>query len=233
MHDFERYQRNRPIISEEEQARLREKTVAVIGVGGLGGYICEHLVRSGVGHLILVDDDVFAESNLNRQRFSEENIIGRSKVLAAREALLRISSGTEIEAHAVRFRPDMKTSFFENADLAIDALDSVSARLDLEQFCAANDLPMVHGAINQWYGQVSFIWPGSRHLKKIYRISDPILSAPANLSCIAGIVAGMEAEQALCYLLGKGRLLDDVLFTLNLETFEFAEIPLGQSDLGK
>lgn len=79
-----RYLRNK-ILSEENQQLLKESKVVIFGMGGLGGYVAEGLTRIGIGELVLIDYDVFSESNLNRQRFSYEDNIGKKKVLEAKK----------------------------------------------------------------------------------------------------------------------------------------------------
>ena len=86
-----RYERN-GIITDDEQNRLKRTKVAIVGLGGLGGYVAEQLVRLGIGELVLVDGDVFNESNLNRQLFSTEAAIGHSKAEVANARLKAIDS---------------------------------------------------------------------------------------------------------------------------------------------
>ena len=99
---MERYTRNFPAISPEEQEILKEKTVTVIGCGGLGGYLINGAARLGIGKLRLIDCDVFSESNLNRQLFCTEKNLGKSKAQEAAKAVKIINS--EVKAEAIRLR---------------------------------------------------------------------------------------------------------------------------------
>ena len=92
-----RYERNIPALSDQECRLLRSKRVAVIGCGGIGGYLIELLARIGVGYIRAVDGDVFDESNFNRQLLSEQPLMGRSKAKAAEARVQRINPRIEVE----------------------------------------------------------------------------------------------------------------------------------------
>ena len=94
----ERFRRNFGLVTAEEMTRLLQSRALVLGCGGLGGYAAELLARSGVGSIRLVDNDVFDESNLNRQRFCSESMLGQRKVCVVRDALADIASHVETEA---------------------------------------------------------------------------------------------------------------------------------------
>jgi molybdopterin/thiamine biosynthesis adenylyltransferase len=91
-----RYERNFPAVSLEEQEMLGKKRVLVAGCGGLGGYVLEYLGRIGVGHLTAVDDDVFTDSNLNRQLLSTEETLGRPKPVCARERMAVVNPNVRV-----------------------------------------------------------------------------------------------------------------------------------------
>ena len=91
-----RYQRNYKSISLEDQARLAQTTVAIVGCGGLGGSMAEEFSRLGIGSLILVDGDCIEESNLNRQLFALEKNLGQPKVEAARDRLQAVNSSVQL-----------------------------------------------------------------------------------------------------------------------------------------
>jgi len=104
----ERYDRNFNTFSPEEQSKLGVSTVVIIGLGGLGGGVCEMLARVGIGRLILVDGDVFEVSNLNRQLLSQERLIGFPKAEAARDRVKSINSGIEV-IHRIEFLDEKKS----------------------------------------------------------------------------------------------------------------------------
>ena len=94
-----RYKRNLYALSEDEQKKLSEKRVCIVGCGGLGGYLLEYLLRIGIGHITVIDGDCFEESNLNRQLLSDENSIRSSKAHTAKKHAYTVNS--EVTVHAI------------------------------------------------------------------------------------------------------------------------------------
>lgn len=131
----------------EAMTRLAASTVLVVGVGGVGSWCAEALARTGVGHLVLMDDDLIAESNVNRQCPATAKTIGRPKVEVMAERLREINSAVEVHALSLRYpclpSPSNFSSLPRHPDLVIDAIDSVDckARLLLDAF--AGGIPVV------------------------------------------------------------------------------------------
>ncbi len=136
----ERFERSRSLLGEDAFARIASLRVAVFGVGGVGGWCAEALVRTGVRNLVLVDDDVVAASNINRQRQANPSTIGRKKVEVLREMLLEIVPDADISAIPERYTPESAARFdavIDGSDFVIDAIDSVDCKAHLIQRCVA------------------------------------------------------------------------------------------------
>lgn len=219
-----RYSRNVPALSEAECARLREKKVAVIGCGGLGGHLIELLSRVGIGAIRAVDGDVFEESNLNRQLLSEEALLGTPKAEAAVRRIGRINSGVKGE-----FVPDFLDA--ENAlqliagcDAVLDALDSIPARRILARVCAEAGIPYIYGAISGWVAQAAVCLPGEDLIDKLYP-DDAVIRDKSVLSFTPALCASVQA--ALCVKLLAGRSVSSgVLYYYDLLEQELETIPL-------
>ena len=111
---------------------LKQKTVAVFGIGGVGGYVVEALARSGVGKLVLIDSDMICESNLNRQIIATRDTIGKSKVEVAKQRILSIHPEAIVETHNCFYLPDKAEMFdFSAYDYVVDAVDTVTAKIDI------------------------------------------------------------------------------------------------------
>ena len=123
-----RYERNIPALSDQECRLLRSKRVAVIGCGGIGGYLIELLARIGVGYIRTVDGDVFEESNFNRQLLSEQPLMGRSKAEAAQARVQRINPRIEVEPVSAYLDKNNASEIVSGCDLVLDALDNIPAR---------------------------------------------------------------------------------------------------------
>ena len=138
----DRLKRQLPLLPKTEE--LKNKTVAVIGIGGVGGSAVVALVRAGVGKLILCDHDIFEESNLNRQIFAFEDTLGKSKTESAREYLLRIAPETEIVLLETFLSEDNLDELFSlKPDFVVDAIDTVSSKKMLVKECVLRGVPVI------------------------------------------------------------------------------------------
>jgi molybdopterin/thiamine biosynthesis adenylyltransferase len=137
-----RYQRNRRTFSIEDQLRFFRATVAVIGCGGLGGYIIEELARLGIGRIKAVDPDVFEEHNLNRQLLATMQTLGKPKAEAAAARVAEINPAVSLVALRERFSKENGMQLFEGVQIAVDALDSIRTRLELADICRQLSIPL-------------------------------------------------------------------------------------------
>ena len=125
-------------------ARLRQSRVAVFGVGGVGGYAVEALARSGVGELDLIDNDVIAPSNLNRQIIALHSTLGMPKVAAAEMRVRDICPDTKVHAHRMFFLPKTADQIdFSAFDYVIDAIDTVAGKVEIVQRAHAAHVPVI------------------------------------------------------------------------------------------
>ena len=214
----ERYKRNTEAVSEEENTALFGKKVCIIGCGGLGGYITEILARIGVGHLIVVDGDVFEESNLNRQLFSKISLLGESKAKAAYDRVLEINPDVKVEYIYDFLNEDNYSEIIGNSDVVVDALDSIKTKKFLQKVCEDLEIPLVHGAVGGWYGQVSAIFPGDRVLDFVYKgTSDKGMEKVlGNLPFVVSYTASQQSAEVIKILLNRGNLLRKKVLFIDL-----------------
>lgn len=225
MYREERYDRNR-ILTGEEQEQLAGKRVAVIGCGGLGGYVIEMLGRMGIGHLVVCDGDVFIPSNLNRQLLATEEVMGQSKAEMAALRMGEVNSEVKVVVKNCYLKEENRTEILAGCDVAVDALDTPKAKLLLQKLCREQDIPLVHGAIGGWFGQVTTILPGDDTLDKIYREDSAEFQDEGNPSFTPAAVASVEAGEVVKLLLGKGNLLRGKMLMLDFLHGDFQTIPL-------
>ena len=225
----ERYARNFRSIDLEGQRRLHEARVAVVGCGGLGGYIVEELARVGVGTLVVVDPDRFEPSNLNRQILASVATLGRSKAEVASERVASINPAVLVLPRVARLGADNADELLSGCRAAADGLDSIPARRALGEACARLGIPLVHGAIAGWYVQATTVPPGGRGLSTLYggvesdRGIEVELGNPAFTPAFA---ASIEVAEIVKILLGKEPSLADSLLHFDLSRMEAARIPL-------
>lgn len=128
----ERFSRTAMLIGNEAVDELKKKRVAVFGVGGVGGYVCEALVRSGVGMFDLTDNDTVCLTNLNRQIIATENTVGKYKTEVMRERMLSINPEADVRIHQCFFLPENASDFdFKEYDYVVDAVDTVAAKIEI------------------------------------------------------------------------------------------------------
>jgi molybdopterin/thiamine biosynthesis adenylyltransferase len=223
-----RYARNYNAFTREEGEKFSQFRVLVVGCGGLGGYIIEHLGRLGIGHITVVDGDCFEETNLNRQLFCTEELLGTPKALAAKARMDQVNREVEVVPLVKRMTEDNVDEILQGHHIAIDALDNIESRFVLEEGCQRAGIPMVHGAIGGWYGQVGVSFPGKPLLPKIYgRDREKGMEEElGNPSFTPGIIAGMQVALCMKVLLNQGEELVGKLLTIDLENMEFISFRL-------
>jgi molybdopterin/thiamine biosynthesis adenylyltransferase len=223
-----RYQRNLQTITVQNQLKLFRSRVAVIGCGGLGGYVIEELARLGVGTLVAIDPDVFEEHNLNRQLLSTTSALGRAKVEMAAERVAEINPATTLLPVQTPYAPERAAELLGGAQVVVDALDSIPTRLALAKSCAEMQIPLVHGAIAGWYGNVCTQLPGDRSIESLYGHSPQqrgVEQQLGNPSFTPAVVASLESAEVCKLLLGLGKVLRSRCLVINLFDMSFDEIP--------
>ncbi|MCR4789414.1 MAG: tRNA threonylcarbamoyladenosine dehydratase [Lachnospiraceae bacterium] len=140
----DQYERTRLLLGEEAMEKLKNSRVAVFGVGGVGGYVCEALVRSGVGSIDIIDKDEISLSNLNRQIIATRKTIGKDKVDVMKERMLEIDPDVKVTVYKCFFLPDNSDYFpFEEYDYVVDAVDTVTAKIELVMKCTEKNVPII------------------------------------------------------------------------------------------
>lgn len=138
------FSRTRMLLGKIAMERLAGARVAVFGIGGVGGYVCEALVRSGVGAFELVDSDRVCLSNLNRQIIATHKTIGQYKVDAMRERMREINPEADVRVHRCFFLPENAADFpFEEYDYVVDAVDTVTAKIELILRAREKNVPVI------------------------------------------------------------------------------------------
>jgi len=141
---IDQFSRTRLLLGQEAMEILSEKKVAVFGVGGVGGYVCEALVRTGIGHFDIIDNDQVSLTNLNRQIIALQSTIGRDKVEVMRERMLDINPNVDVTVHKCFFLPENADSFpFGSYDYVVDAVDTVAAKIEIIMQCKNKGIPVI------------------------------------------------------------------------------------------
>jgi len=217
-----RYKRNLGVVSPSEQIKLLQSKVAIIGAGGLGGTVLELLTRMGIGELIIADKDIIVDSNLNRQILSTEKNLGQSKTEFAVKRVKEINSSIEITGHSTFIDSNNVKEIIKGAEVVVDALDNLPSRFVLQKACRDLKIPLVHGAIAGFNGQLTTIFPEDKGLELIYGSdkdlpehgSEVTLGAP---TVTPAIIASLEVQEVIKILLKRGKLFRNKLLYLDIE----------------
>lgn len=220
----ERYSRNFPALTAEQFALLRSKKVAVIGCGGLGGHIIEHLSRIGIGAIRCIDGDTFDPTNLNRQILSTEDSIGLSKADIAVQRIKSVNSDVSAEGVARFLNSENASELIAGCDAVLDALDNISARRILAKACSDVGIPYIYGAISGWVAQAGISLPGDGLIDKLYP-RDTAITDKSVLSFTPALCAAMQT--ALCVrLLTNQRAECGKVYYVDLSDMEFETISI-------
>jgi molybdopterin/thiamine biosynthesis adenylyltransferase len=213
----ERYSRNLHTYTLAQQARLLKSSVAVIGLGGLGGTVTECLSRAGVGKLVLADHDEFEDHNLNRQLLCTQDLIGSSKAQSAAERVMRINNSVSVDCYADFLSEKNAERILGDCQAVVDCLDSIDSRFVLEAAAKQAGIPLVSAAVAGLNGQITTIFPEDTGLELIYGPLEELNQSrgvETTLGCLPQAVmltAAAEGAEVIKVLLGQPVLRDRLL----------------------
>ena len=153
----EQFSRTELLIGKDSLERLSKSRVAVFGLGGVGGHVAEALIRSGIGAIDLIDNDVITQSNLNRQLFATGKTLGMLKVDAAEERILSINPDVKITKHQIFYTPENAECIdFSIFDYVVDAIDTVVGKLEIIKQAKLARIPVISsmGAGNKMHPEM-------------------------------------------------------------------------------
>ena len=140
----ERFIRTEKLIGKDNLEKLKNSHIAVFGIGGVGGYVTEALIRAGVGKIDIIDNDTVSESNINRQIIATTDKIGQYKVDVMKERILKINPQAEVNAYNTLYLPQTADMFdFTKYTYVVDAVDNVTAKIELVLRANATDTPII------------------------------------------------------------------------------------------
>lgn len=161
------FSRTELLIGQSALEKLQNSRVAIFGVGGVGGYVCEALVRSGVGHFDLIDNDTVSLTNINRQIIALHSTIGKLKVDVMKERMLDINPDVDVSVHPCFYLPETADQFdFSNYDYVVDAIDTVTGKIEIIVQADAHQVPVISSM-----GAGNKLNPAMMEVSDIYKTS--------------------------------------------------------------
>ena len=185
---------------------ITNKSCAIIGLGGLGTNVAVHLAGSGIGKMHLCDYDTVSKSNLNRQFLYTFKDIGKEKSEVLKERLSDYAHDCEIITTNDKINAASSLQFLKECDIIFSCVDNNNTRIILEEFCRENNIPLVHGGIDGFYG-VSYLYVPSYSLTPSEAGLCEGGKAKYNISSVAGIIGSFQASLGIKYLLTNDRSL--------------------------
>ena len=138
-----KFSRTELLIGKENVKKLNKSKVAIFGIGGVGSFVVEGLVRAGVGNFVLIDHDIVSETNINRQIIATTKTIGMPKVEVAKTRILEINPDAKVEIIKEFFMPDSKKILDNSIDYIVDAIDTITAKIELVQRANKLNIPII------------------------------------------------------------------------------------------
>lgn len=223
-----------PDLDIEGQEKLLAARVLILGLGGLGSPVAMYLAATGVGHLVLVDDDDVDLSNLQRQIVHTTERIGQSKVASAAQIIAQLNPEVQVTCLAQRLDQKSLEQHLAEVDLVLDCTDNFSSRFALNAACVATGTPLVSGAAIRMEGQVAVFdsrrpdSPCYRCLYQDQRDEDLSCSESGVLAPLVGVIGSMQALEALKLLTGFGTDLVGRLLLFDARHAQWRELKLAR-----
>ncbi|RZN45379.1 HesA/MoeB/ThiF family protein [archaeon] len=225
---MDRYCRNVTFsgIGEEGQRRIEESSVAVVGLGALGGTIATHLVRAGVGTLTVCEHDTIDVHNIQRQLLYTEPDVGRPKLHTAVEALGKMNSSVKIRAYDEFLDSNNAERILGGADLVVDGTDRMGPRYVMNAFSVAHGVPYIYGGVLGGYGMtLSIVPPATPCLACVFPPSErmdhlPTCADVGIVNTVPAIIGSMQATEALKVIVGGPHSKDLIIYDVWEQTFD-------------
>ena len=220
------------LLSEDfgfSQEKLARATVFIAGAGGLGSPVAFYLAAAGVGRIIICDNDDIDISNLNRQILYSTTDIGKRKADTAATRLSALNPEIIIRPKDALISGD-PSELIEDADLIIDCLDNIETRYVINDYSVRTGVPIVHGGINGYAGQLSFICPPETPcIRCIFPESLPADEPIPVIGATAGIIGSMQAIEAVKFLTCSGELLKNQLLIIDAFNNETVKLTIDKT----
>lgn len=206
--------------------------MAVFGMGGLGTLIAYYLAGAGVGRLYVVDFDTVSLSDLHRQVLYSTRDVGRPKVEAAAERLRSVNPHVEVVPIMENVELPLAVELAGKVDVMVDAFDNWASRHILNKAAVRAGKPLVHGAVDNWYGHVTVVLPGKtpclHDLFGRFAWAPMCVGQCPVLGPVVGIVASVMATEALKLVLGSGEILAGRLLVVDAKRMRFDEVAVAR-----
>lgn len=216
------FQKNLDFLTMAQTEKIKDTKVAVIGAGALGQMAAHELVRSGFEKIVLIDKDVMDEGNLNRQLYASHSTLGQLKVEVLAEQLRDIYPDVQLTVYPDFLDVNNGQQLAGDADIIVDCVDDIQVKLYLEQLACELGIPMVHGAVEGWYGQTAVIYPGDALLQILYHKKKK--QAISALVTTVNTIASLQVNEVIKIAIENENILRHKVLFADLLTGNFSSI---------
>jgi len=224
-------------IGLDGQRALKAASALIVGVGGLGSWVAELLARSGVGHLLIADDDKVDLTNIHRQGLYDQADAaeGRPKVLAAAERLAKINSAVIVEAHRLHVNAGNIASLADRVDLIVDGTDNFHTRFIINDYAVKYSRPWIFAGAVSAEGQLMTVIPSKTAcLRCVFDAppppcTDPTCRESGVLGPVVATIASMQAAEAVKILAGRSDAICPFLTKIDFWTNQFQRLEAARS----
>lgn len=211
-----------PEFGEAGQKLIKGSHVLIAGIGGLGCASATYLTAAGVGRITLIDFDAVELSNLNRQVLYWEEDIGEKKVLIAERKLSKLNPNVEIIPIFIKITEENVFSMIKGVQVVLDGLDNFATRLLVNSACIKHRIPYIHGGVSRFRGLITTIIPGETPcLACLFPEGSPGGEGLGVLGIVPGLIANLQALEALKIMIGHGPSLAGKLLRFNGNDMKF------------
>ena len=220
------FEKNLDFLSEKMAEDIRNTKAAVIGTGALGQMTAHELVRLGFEQIVLMDDDLMEYSNFNRQLYAVHSTLGEYKANILAENLKDIKPDLRVDVHLKRLDDSGCLKYLEGCEILIDCVDHIPTKCYMEELAEQMNIPMIHGAVDGWFGQVTTIYPKDKVMKRLYPTW--ITQERTALMPTVSIISSIQAAEAVKIAAGfdTENLLRHKVMFVDLLSNDFSYIKL-------
>lgn len=222
------FEKNKDFFKQDEIEKLENTKIAVIGTGALGQMVAHTLVRSGIKNMLLMDFDQMEYSNFNRQLYAKMSTLGAYKAEVLAEELRDIVPELSVDVYVERLDKMNGIERIHDCDILVDCVDHVPAKLYMEQLAEQLEIPLIHGAVEGWYGQVATIFPGDKILHMLYqKEKEQKVSA---LMPTVNMVASVQAMEVIKIVTCHKEILRHRILFMDLQMNDYSYINIFQEE---
>lgn len=219
------FEKNLDFLKPEDTGKIENTRIGIVGTGALGQMVAHILTRSGFKNFVLMDPDQMEYSNFNRQLYAVKTSLNRYKAEVLEEGLKEIQPDIMTKVCLEYLNASNGIECMAGCHILVDCVDHVPTKLYMEQLAEQLDIPLIHGAVEGWYGQVSTIFPRDHVLERLY--SNAKKQEVAALMVTVNMIASFQAAEVIKVVTGCSDILRHKVMFVDLLTNDFSCINLS------